>query len=114
MVWKQYATSTQLRFVHESMLHLLKTHRVSRLLGDDTALPTIHSEDRQWIAENWMPRAQAVGLIAAASKSPTAYFGRLAVENVQSVAPSDICLRSFEVMEDAREWLRGLAPRESA
>src|SRR5271170_3652719 len=55
VVWKQYATSTQLRFIHESILGLLEKHRVTKILGDDTLLPTIHAEDQTWIAENWMP-----------------------------------------------------------
>jgi thiamine monophosphate kinase len=57
ITWKQYATSTQLRFVHENVLQMLMRQRVSKILGDDTALPTIHAEDRVWITEDWMPRA---------------------------------------------------------
>jgi hypothetical protein len=36
--WRSYATSTQLRFVHESLIGLIERHRVSNVLGDDTAL----------------------------------------------------------------------------
>jgi hypothetical protein len=68
VVWKQYATSTQLRFVHETILHMLGKYRVSKVLGDDTALPTIHADDQTWITRNWMPRAIAAGLKAAAGK----------------------------------------------
>ena len=93
---------------------MLTRHRVSRILGDDTALPTIHAEDRVWITENWMPRARAAGLVAAASKRPDAYFGQLAVENVQSVAPTGVTLRSFDKLEDAREWLRKASRCEAA
>jgi hypothetical protein len=114
VTWKQYATSTQLRFIHENLLQMLTRHRVSRILGDDTALPTIHAEDRVWITENWMPRARAAGLVAAASKRPDAYFGQLAVENVQSVAPTGVTLRSFDKLEDAREWLRKVSRCEAA
>lgn len=83
IVWKQYATSRQLRFIHENILQMLIRHRVSKILGDDTALPTIHAEDRVWITENWIPRARAAGLVAAASKRPEAYFGQLAVAKIQ-------------------------------
>jgi len=110
VVWKQYATSTQLRFIHENVLYLLQKHRLSRILGDDTALPTIHSEDQRWIVEDWMPRAKAAGFRAGANKSPTSYFGKLAVETVQSVAPSDLQFRSFADMDEARQWLREAVP----
>jgi hypothetical protein len=106
VVWKRYATSTQLRFVHEHILRLLKSRRLQAVLGDDTALPTIHAEDQRGIVEDWFPRAQAAGLKAAASKRPLAYFGKLAVDTVQAVAPAGLKLRSFENIDDAQVWLR--------
>ena len=56
--WRSYATSSQLRFVHEYIIHLLEQHRLHKVLGDDTALLTIHSSDQEWIAFDWMPRGQ--------------------------------------------------------
>ncbi len=58
VVWKRYATSAQLRYVHEQLLCLLGGGGVA-VLGDDTQLPTIHREDQRWIAENWWPRARS-------------------------------------------------------
>jgi len=106
VAWKQYATSTQLRYVHESLINLLEQHRVSKILGDDTALATIHNDDQSWIVGNWMPRAMASGLRAAASKSPSSYFGKVSVESVQSIAPPGVVLRSFADMAEARQWLK--------
>lgn len=105
VVWKRYGTSAQLRFVHEHILHLLQTHRIKAVLGDDTDLPTIHAEDQRWIIENWLPRARSAGLKAAASKRPRTHLGKLAVDAVQSFAPPGVQLRSFEKVEDARDWL---------
>jgi hypothetical protein len=110
VIWKQYATSTQLRFVHESIVHMLERHGINKVLGDDTALPTIHSEDQVWIAENWMPRAVSAGLRAAASKSPASYFCQISIETIQSVAPPELALRSFDDMSAARQWLKSLNP----
>ena len=59
-----------------------------------------------------MPRARAAGLVAAASKRPDAYFGQPTVQNVQSVAPADVALQSFDKLEDAREWLRKVSPSD--
>jgi hypothetical protein len=106
VVWKGYATSEQLRLAHETIIALLTKHRVSKVLGDDTALPTIHADDRRWIVENWMPRAKAAGLKAIANKSPASYFGKLAIDHVRAVAPSDLVFRSFGDVDCAREWLR--------
>ena len=110
VLWKCYVTSPQLREVHEHILQLLRVHQVHFILGDDTALPVILAEDQRWIAQDWMPRAQAVGLKAIASKRSSSYFGQLSVQCVQSIAPAGLAFRSFDKMEDGRAWLRSVCP----
>jgi hypothetical protein len=106
VVWQQYATSTQVRFIHESVLRLLRERRIRKILGDDTGLATIYADDRRWIVENWMPRAVAAGLRAVASTSPKGYFGQLSVTNIRCGAPSDILFGTFDEIEEARRWLK--------
>lgn len=106
VVWKRYATSMQLRFVHENILALLKQHNLRAVLGDDTALPTIHVEDRRWITENWLPRATAAGLVVAANVKPTAPWAQAAVSSVQGILSRYMNIGSFESWENARAWLR--------
>jgi len=105
VVWKRYATSTQLRFIHEHLLRLLEESRVGKILGDDTELPMIHADDQRWLVENWMPRAQSAGLTTVATKRPASYFGQLSVARVQSVAPEGLTIRMFEDMGQAQAWL---------
>ena len=105
VIWKMYATSLQLRFIHECLLDLIKTHRASRILGDDTALGIIHADDQAWIAADWLPRAIAAGLTAGASKAPATYFAEQSVRRIQASAPSGVRLGSFQNLSDARAWL---------
>ena len=77
IVWRKYATSAQLRFVHETIIDMLTRHEANKILGDDSDLPVIHAEDQKWIIEDWMPRARAAGLKAAASTVSLAFFGKL-------------------------------------
>ena len=105
VVWRQYATKLQFRYIHEKLLSLICQHRVHKILGDDTALPAIPTEDRFWIIDEWFPRALKCGLRFAASKRPDAYFGQLGVSHIQSAAPIGIECRSFEQMHEARQWL---------
>ena len=105
VIWKMYATSLQLRFIHECLLDLIKTHRASRILGDDTALGIIHADDQAWIAADWLPRAIAAGLKAGASKAPATYFAEQSVRRIQASAPSGVRLESFQNLSDARAWL---------
>jgi hypothetical protein len=108
VIWKRYATSLQLRFVHENILTLLETHDLHAVLGDDTALPIILAEDRRWIADDWMPRAIASGLLAAASVKPSASWGQAAVSSVQGILAQHMETGSFDDRETARRWLQAV------
>jgi hypothetical protein len=105
LIWKRYATRTQIRFVHEQTLKLMQERGLGRILGDDTRLPTIHVEDRKWIVEDWMPRAHASGLRLIASKTPAMHFGRVAIEDLRGAAPAEIVFRTFADLAAARRWL---------
>lgn len=109
VIWKQYASRIQLRYIHENLLTLICKCHVHKLLGDDTALSAIPSEDRFWIVEEWFPRAVECGLRFIASKSPSSYFGKLSVSQIQSGAPAGIECRSFEQLHKAKEWLEMVA-----
>lgn len=108
VVWRKYATSAQLRFVHETLLLMLVRHQADKILGDDTDLPIIHAEDQRWIAEEWLPRARTAGLKAAASKVSMTFFGRVAIGLVQSRLARDIRISSFDNLPSARKWLKNL------
>jgi len=111
VVWRQYADQIQFRYIHERLLSLICEHRVNKILGDDTALPAIPTEDRFWIIDELFPRAVKCGLRFAASKQPEAYFGKLAVNHIHSAAPTGLRCRTFEKLEEAKEWLKRDAPR---
>lgn len=104
--WKGYATSAQIRLIHERLIGLIERDRISKILGDDTALVSVSSEDQDWIIWEWMPRAIAAGLRVVASKSPNGHYGRMSVNRIQAVIAPKLRVRSFDNLADAREWLR--------
>jgi hypothetical protein len=106
VTWKDYATSAQLRYVHECVLDLLVKHGVHKILRDDTALPAIHAENQVWIAKDWMPRAMAAGLRAAADKCSNWHFANVSISKIHSIAPAGLALRSFDSLAEARQWLK--------
>ncbi|HSB95179.1 MAG TPA: hypothetical protein VLC91_01950 [Spongiibacteraceae bacterium] len=109
--WKRYATSAQLRFVLENVIKMLKQHGLSRILGDDTAIPVIHASDQDWIVKNWFPRAIAAGWRVSANRVPAEYFGQLTTSSVQAKVPAPVVIRSFSELAEARAWLRDYSPQ---
>jgi hypothetical protein len=106
LTWKRYATSSQLRFIHESIIQLGQSCSVSKILADDTALATINAADQKWIAKDWMPRAVAVGFTTVAAKESATYYGKLSTKMIQAMAPAELTIRVFDDLNDARDWLQ--------
>jgi hypothetical protein len=106
VIWQRYATSAQLRFINEHILLLLREHGFQRILSDHSELQTIHADDQKWIIESWLPRAVDAGLRAAAAKKSVHHFGQLAVDLIRRSVQREIALRSFDTIDEAREWLR--------
>ncbi|HKQ49718.1 MAG TPA: response regulator [Phycisphaerae bacterium] len=106
VVWRNYANSRQLRFVHEYLLQLIEKNAISKVLCDDTALRTIASDDQSWIIQDWIPRAIRAGLRAGAHTASSAHFAAVAVNALASAAPDGIALRVFETTAEARKWLQ--------
>ena len=104
--WKGYATSAELREVHEQLLDLIKKHRVNKVLGGDTALVSVASDDRLWILENWMPRAVSAGLRVVASKRSQNYFARVAVAEIENAVSERVQIKMFDALDDAKAWLQ--------
>lgn len=114
VVWRKYATSTQLRYIHEVILLMLVRHGAEKILGDDSELPIVHAEDQQWIVDNWLPRARAAGLQAAATTISMTFFGRVAIGAVQSRLARDIRVKNFGTIHSARSWLKNFSPTISS
>ncbi|HKQ47958.1 MAG TPA: response regulator [Phycisphaerae bacterium] len=106
VVWRDYATSRQLRFVYEYLLQLIELRNISKILYDDTALRTIAADDRSWILQDWMPRAVRAGFRASAHTASTAHFVGVAVNALATGAPAGIALRTFDNTSEARKWLQ--------
>lgn len=106
VVWQKYATSPQLRYVHETILGLLEQHNASKILSDDSNLPIIHAEDQRWIVEQWLPRAKAAGFKAVASVIARTFFGRVAIGAIQSKLAREVHVRNFRDVPSARSWLK--------
>src|SRR5215469_7192799 len=105
VVWRKYATSAQLRFLHEVILDMLSRHRADKILGDDSDLPIIHADDQRWIMEDWFPRARAAGLSAIATSISMTFFGKVAIGRIHAKVAEEIPIKDFNSIHLARSWL---------
>lgn len=105
-VWHGYATSAQLRYLHEMWLQIIAETGIQKILGDDSELPMVSVEDQQWIAGDWMPRAMAAGLKAIANRVAQSHFGKISVEQIKRAKPEGLAIRSFDNLDSARTWLK--------
>jgi hypothetical protein len=114
VVWRKYASSPQLRYIHEIILCMLVRYKASKILGDDSDPPIIHAEDQRWIVQQWLPRARTVGLKAAASVISMTFFGRVAISSIQSEFAPEVQVGNFHNVHSARRWLKDVALDRSA
>jgi hypothetical protein len=105
VIWRKYATSAQLRFLHEIILQLMERHEAQKILADDRELPIIHAEDQQWIIEDWLPRARAAGLKAIAATTSLSFFGRLSIGSIHLKVANNVAIKRFHDLCEAGEWL---------
>ena len=105
VVWRKYATSAQLRFIHEVLIEMIQQYGIRKILGDDTDLPVVHAEDQRWIIRDWVPRAEAAGLRAVAATTSLSFFGMLSISNIHSQLPDSIAIKQFSNIIAARKWL---------
>jgi hypothetical protein len=113
VIWRKYATSAQLRYVHEIILAMLVQYNASKILGDDSDLPIVHAEDQRWIVDEWLPRARAAGFKVAATTISMTFFGRMAIGAIQSRLAREVRIQNFGSIHSARSWLKNLAADDS-
>jgi hypothetical protein len=109
MRWCGYHTSAAFRANNEQALALIAARGASRLLCDVRTFLLIGASDQEWLIVDWLPRAIAAGLAAAALVTPLFHFNRVAVDAVLRRLPSDAMqVACFDTTADARAWLRAL------
>ncbi len=112
--WLSYATSTQLRFVGQTVLALIDKNRSNRVLADLTHLPALSQTDQEWVLDDLVPRLIAAGLEVIGYINPASYFARISIEGLMRALPGVVVVRNFTDAADAREWLKSIPDKGAA
>ncbi|MFC5271803.1 STAS/SEC14 domain-containing protein [Adhaeribacter terreus] len=105
--WKGLLPSKAFREVHQQVLHLIRKHKISKLMGDARRMKTIGSEDASWIENFWMPSAIVAGFRYNAIVESDYVFNQHSLNSIiEKVDPESVTFRYFKGREEALHWLR--------
>lgn len=90
------------------ILDKMAEHKIPLFLNDGSRVSSSWDEANDWIANEWMPKASALGLKKMAHILSKDIFAQLSAEFMEenNKAVSDAFqLRLFNTKEDAQKWL---------
>jgi hypothetical protein len=104
--WQGYQTVESIMKGANIGLELLAQTRCPYLLNDNTNISGPWDHAVAWIAQDWTPRAIALGLTHFAHVVSPASFAALSAEALATSVGSSFQMRIFGSVPAARQWLR--------
>ena len=104
--WRGYLTLESIMKGANLGLELLAETRCPYLLNDNTHVTGPWDHAVAWIAQDWTPRAIALGLTHFAHVVDAKSFAALSAEAMETSVAGLFTMRIFDRVEDARQWLR--------
>ncbi len=89
----------------EYVLQLMRQHRTGKILAKVTSLAS-QSQQLDWFAQDWLPRALAAGYCAFAAVGPVPLMSELIISPAATqVQGQGVKVSFFKTLPDAQEWL---------
>lgn len=104
--WLGYQTVDSIMKGANTALELMAQTRCPYLLNDNTNITGPWGHAVAWIAEDWTPRAIAVGLTHFAHVVSPESFAALSAETMAASVGDSFRMRIFGSVPAARQWLR--------
>ena len=104
--WRGYQTLESIMAGGNACLAEIQQYQCPYLLNDNTHVTGPWDHAVAWIAQDWTPRAMAVGLTHFAHVVSPASFAALSAEAMSSSVGSSFQMRIFGEVTEARRWLR--------
>ena len=110
--WKGiFVKGAAFRKILDEIINTIAQYHVSTVIADAREMKIIAEEDRQWIIDDWYPRALAAGFRCQALVVTRDSYNEQAIKLiVMKYNNEDVKTRYFIVPEDAEEWVRNGAP----
>ena len=87
--------------------HFFAENKLSKWISDNRDLPVLHNNIDAWFYNDWLPGMIETGWKQWAMVEPTIHPGKLSQKSyLENIANLGIEVRSFEGLEEAREWIK--------
>lgn len=90
----------------QATIDFLREYRCPNMLNDNRKVVGSWSGANDWIAQNWMPQALALGLKRFAHIVSPGIFGQTSASEMSTRVGTQFEMRLFEDMALAKAWLR--------
>jgi len=107
MEWQGYSSDEAFRVGTERMLSLLIENQSTRVLADLSNMKLISLRSREWILQDFLPRALNAGLRVMAFVRSEDYYNQLSIGTVvYEIDPAQLTVEYFYHRSEAERWLQ--------
>jgi len=104
--WRGYVNYDTVTAGCEKILQFMKETNCYRILNDNTNVEGIWSGASSWVGQDWFPRMQTAGLECFAWVYSPSTLSRLSTDKSLRNTEDKSCIKTFETVEAAEDWLR--------
>jgi hypothetical protein len=106
--WKGiFVSGDDFRKILNEIISVLLAKKVSTIIADAREMKVISEADRQWITDDWYPRALKAGFRCQALVVTKDSFNEQAIKLiVMKYNDDDVKTRYFTSPEEAKEWVK--------
>jgi hypothetical protein len=104
--WSGYQTQQSVQQGATTYLEVLANYKCPYLINDNRLVAGPWSQATEWLAQDWIPRAVALGLTHFAHVISPESLARLSAENLRHRIKAALHMQIFEQAEKAQEWLQ--------
>ncbi len=111
--WKGiFVSGDDFRKILDEIINALSMKQASTIIADAREMKIISEADRQWIVDDWYPRALAAGFRCQALVVTRNSFNEQAIKLiVTKYNDEDVKTRYFISLEEAEAWVKNGVPQ---
>jgi len=106
LTWHGFQDLKSIQRACGRLLQMVKTHKISKILADNTYVAGDWSEASEWVAGNFLPQLDESGIRQLAWIVSKSAFSQLTEQRTAASFEGHIAIRFFGSREDGSNWLK--------